>query len=279
MTDVERDLDSPETPEASQADEPQFSMEESTKKQGQYKGVVVLGGALALCVVAYIFSDVFSSEKEKQPSSNTTTEAVIKSSSVQRNEDDSFNVGFDPMDAVSFSSTQNSSKPTATEEQEVNAAPAEINIALMQELKALRGTIQRIENKVSGLESAITSVGASSDTGLESISANLLNVNNTLKAIGRDGRNRDGVLSEITSGIKGFQVDIREQRQSFDINILHIESWGGRKRVVAYDRGAPDSIYKLYEGDPRGFWTLESINGKNVTFLHEDGIVHEEIIK
>ena len=272
------------------ADEPQFNIsEQAAKPKRKNTGLIFLAVALVFALAAYIGSDMLKS-KEPVASDEPATAAAEQANPLQsapvNTSTSNYNVGFNPVDEmvrrdqrpVNPTAIPSTANPQQTNEAQSVPMASDVTVAVMQQLQILNEQLVKQNKRLQTLESYITQLDGKVGKSFETLVAGNVDIANTLKALGRDGQGRDTVLAEIESGIKGLKVDIQEQRQAFTINVLHIESWGGKKRVVAFDKGTPESVYKLFVGEVHGFWKLESIEGQKVVFLHEDGIVHEEVV-
>lgn len=294
MSENKTDLSSQTESEELQSDEPQFSVEQSEKSEKKattkkpLNGVAILALALVFGLVAYMGRDILTKDDN---GADTTAQSISEPEQPVKGpaEPANYQVGFNPADTLNKTvpsvsqienqdSTENSNTPPSSQ-RPASMPPSDLNVGLMQEVTQLNRKVQSLQTSLEALQTQLGSVERGVSASLDNLTAQTVNVTNTLKALGRDGQSRAAVLADVAKGIKGFQVDIQEQRQAFNISILHSESWGGVKRLVAYDKGAPNSVYKLSEGETKGFWTLESIEGNVATFTHEDGIVHEEVIK
>ncbi len=294
MSENNTDLSSQTESEEVHSDEPQFSVEQSEKSEKKaaskkpLNGIAILAFALVFCLVAYMGKDILTKD---DGGADTAAQSISAPEQPEKGQADyqDYQVGINPTDTLNVTSpyvskrvnqdsTENPNTSSLSQRPE-SMPPSDLNVGLMQEVTQLTRKVQSLQTTLEALQAQLSSVERGVSASLDNLTAKSVNVTNTLKALGRDGQSRAAVLADVAKGIKGFQVDIQEQRQAFNISILHTESWGGVKRLVAYDKGAPNSVYKLSEGETKGFWTLESIEGNVATFAHEDGIVHEEVIK
>lgn len=262
--------------------EPQFSIPDADRKaksgKSATRGLVILSAALTFAVVAFLLYGKFKGQQAK-PVEATKENVGTNSSSVRQTD------GYQITSQQALSRTSNvvnTYEDTPDEysliEPNVAAVSSEFNVALMDQVVELLSETRQLNTSIESLRAEITQFRSEVDSRFDMALSKSVAVQNTLNNIGRDGNARTQAIEQVLSGIKGFQVDIQNQRQAFTFTVLHIETWGGRQRVVGFDKSQPGTIQTLYIGQSSGMWTLQSIDDKQVTFVHVDGIEHKEMV-
>jgi cytoskeletal protein RodZ len=261
-------------PEASvEDDEPLFKQPEKPKAEKEKKSFfipMVLFLLMLVLLVVLVFN-MGSDDSDLSPDTQPVNSSEQMESSVYLD-------GADPYNSISNGvPLPNVYTDSTVPEQEITqsqvsdqAQAAEIqdglNALLVTKLDEIIVMQNSLAERVIELSTATSSLSSKVDNNQTALQSEIKSLKKITQSLGLDGRNRDTAISELLTAVKGFEIDIQNQRNAFPLELLHSEVWSGKQRVVAFKPSSPRNILKIYEGEQFEGWLLVSIKNEIAIF-------------
>ncbi len=167
------------------------------------------------------------------------------------------------------------------ERQQPPVAPVadSVNVVLANKIGELSDSLSVLTGHLVSVNSELKSIKEAQVKSDEAVLAGLQRIADGLEQIKvRDGQS-EKVLAGVISDLRGFKQTLKDERLKFTLKILHVETYGGQPRVVAFEESSPQKVLKLYTGDDVGLWRVKQITDSKAVFVHADGVEHTEVIR
>lgn len=256
------------------SDEPQFTEPKpkaSTFSFFKGNSVVALFIAVGLVIIAAKYEEIFPSSKAEP----TLDNGVLQDYSIKTNETDAaVEQPPPPLQTKNELSELGEAKEVRSDQANIN----EVNVILVGKLTDLVDKTTELTAQVSSLKNEIDDLKRNQKSVDRSLDAGFSNLSEQVnKVLDRDSKSESALLTAI-GDLKGYKSDVQAQRVKFDLNVLHVESYGGQLRLICLDKANPQKVQKIFVGDSVGLWVLKDLKEYKATFVHVDGVEHEEVI-
>jgi hypothetical protein len=249
-------------------DEPQFKVNNKGGKKGSNKVLLILTVLIVFCVLLVSFSDdivVFFQERniESVTNSELLNSEILDVNNTPLTSGKEF---IESDDYLIINDVHNDSLP-----EDVSLASGVIvDSSIIDKLEDINYKLNSLTNNINSLVVAVNESSIDNKI-ISNINDSVDNIYKILLSEEKDNLKRHEFIRSAFSKFNTFSSDIKMQSERFDFEVLHAETWAGKKRLIGYKKSSPRHIEKLYIGDNVGIWFLSKIEDSNIIFTTKDG--------
>lgn len=270
-----------EVSEELETDEPQFKVKKSDSKGiGSTKTLMILTMLVVLCVALVAgYDDIISFLKKDKPEIATaeysTKTAEIKTFKLGRvSERKSIDVKQDE----SINGQENLVSGDVPLTRADSIISADVNVTILDKLESIEERLVNINRDMMLMRDGLGNDIALNKELISGMEDGVGEIYQSLLSIEKDGSKRHTFIRNAFSKFNNFSSQVKTRNEEFDFEILHAESWAGKKRLIGYEKSTPNQVKKIYVGDRVGRWLLSDISNSNAVFKFDDGTLKEVVL-
>lgn len=254
-------------------DEPQFSVENTESNEKGRKPLISLTFLIVLIVALFAtYDDIVGYLSSLKNSNAKVSVSELPNSPMGVNANLDYEVS--GSDILKAELLVNETSGVAVERD--NASHGDVNIVILDRLDQLSIQLTDLRNQLLIAQDSLKQGFNSEAESFRSLSASMTDVGVAVSNMELNNTKRHAFNRKTINKFREFSANVKDQEAELDFEILHAESWGGKMRIIGYDRAQRSrQIGKVYVGDYVGEWVLSDISESHAIFTFTDGSIKQ----